>query len=459
MERKKLRGRLSGKGNAVDAGEGGKLRTWWVKLVVWELERAGPFFIKLGQWASSRVDILPHEVCDVLARLQARVRPHSFAATRTAVEEMLEGRKLEEVFEEFDVEPVGVGAVAQRPGSVGVECAVKVLHPGVEKRIADDLAVVTFFGGLVSLLKQARYLSVSEELSTFASMMQKQTDMTIEADNLDRFIANFQGTDEKGRRRGKHVLVETFHRGLPMRMFLDKGPTVYDKRFANVGVRAFMQMVMQDNFCHADLHPGNILITLSRKPDPPSSWLPSLTKRSSSTATTTNDLQLIDDATMDNLRRAPRDAWNPILERLSKDGYQPTLVVLDAGLVSSLSPEGLENLQASFKAGLEFDGEKIATLLMDRCLDPSAVVDRPGAKTVLKSIMDDVKMDDGGRLPISKVHTMKIVQRCADLLRVHRIQLQGEFVGLFVSAVLVEGVGRKLNADLDLVEVLADYLG
>ena len=68
---------------------------------------------QLGQWASSRVDILPPEVCEVLAKLQTKVKPHSFHATRKAVEEGLGIEKLEDVFEEFDEQPVGVGAVAQ----------------------------------------------------------------------------------------------------------------------------------------------------------------------------------------------------------------------------------------------------------------------------------------------------------------------------------------------------------
>ena len=166
----------------------------------------------------------------------------------------------------------------------------------------------------------------------------------------------------------------------------------------------------------------------------------------------------VEEATLDNLRRAPAGAWNPILERLAAEGYQPRLVIMDAGLVSTLSPANLLNLQEAFKAGLEFDGARIATLLMERCKDPAAVVDREGAKALLQGIMDDLRMDEGGRLPIKKVATAQIVKRCAEMLREHRIRLDGEYVGLFVASILVEGVGRRLDAELDLVEALAGVL-
>ncbi|KAJ3036340.1 hypothetical protein HDV00_002813 [Rhizophlyctis rosea] len=454
-------------------------------MLVHQLEVAGPFFIKLGQWASSRVDILPPEVCEVLAKLQTKVKPHSFHATRKAVEQGLGIAKLEDVFEEFDEVPVGVGAVAQvhrarlRPSApishpepttspdLGTECAVKVLHPNVESQVSNDLALIQAFGKLISYLPGAQYLSIPEELATFAHMMELQLDLSVEADNLDKFNANFgksggvEGVIFPRPLRpyvGERVLVETFHRGLSLRMFIEKGPTVFDSKFADMGVRAFVQMVMKDNLCHADLHPGNIMVTLARP-----ATQQTLTQRAGSLlGTSKKPLEqgqiFIDEATLDNLRRAPKDAWNPILDRLARQGFQPTLVIMDAGLVSTLSPANLLNLQEAFKAGIEFDGARIATLLMERCKDPSAVRDPEGAKAMLQGIMDDLRMDDGGRLPIAKVHTAKIVKRSAEMLRGHRIRLDGEYVGLFVAAVLVEGVGRRLDAELDLVEALAGVL-
>lgn len=212
-------------------------------------------------------------------------------------------------------------------------------------------------------------------------------------------------------------------------------------------------------------HPGNVLVTFTVTPEAPSyaqkagAWL--TTKIDPSASTRTQSLfstHAIDNSALDNLRRAPRDAWLPILQRMAKEGFKPQLVILDVGLVGSLSLKNMENVKSAFKAGLEFDGREIAELLLTRCKEPSRVRDPEVAKSTLGSIMDDLRLDNDGRLPLSTIQTALVIQRVAKMLRVHRIQLDGEFVGLFVCAVLVEGIGRTLDADMDLIEPLAAYL-
>ena len=194
------------------------------------------------------------------------MKPHSFHATRTAVEQEFGISNLSDIFEEFDEIPVGVGAVAQvhraRLRSISLpstsktaqslEVAVKVLHPNVETLVQNDLLLLQFFGRLISYLPTAQYLSIPDELATFSKMMRAQLDMSLEARNLERFGENF-GVGGKGGGVegvlfpkpvrpfvGSRVLVESFHRGLPLRMFIEKGPTVYDSKFADMGVRAFV---------------------------------------------------------------------------------------------------------------------------------------------------------------------------------------------------------------------------
>ncbi|KNC98649.1 atypical/ABC1/ABC1-C protein kinase [Spizellomyces punctatus DAOM BR117] len=443
-------------------------------------------FGELGQWTSSRTDLIPPEICAVFARLQNRVTPHPFSATRSAVQALYNNVPLDDIFIEFDVDPIGVGAVAQVHRAVlnptdtspPIECAIKVLHPNVEEQVSIDLALLAAFGAFLNLFPAAKYLSIPEEIATFDHMMRDQMDMTIEARNLDIFRENFEGQDEKGRRRGvanvtfpkplkasRRVLVETFHHGLLLRSLLDNGPTPYDAQLALIGVSAFMQMILKDNFYHCDLHPGNILITFSRTPSSPSmaqkagAWL--TTKIDPTKDAKTQSLfhpQTLARDALDNLARAPSDAWKSILQRMVNEGYEPQVVLLDAGIVSSLSPKNMDNVKESFRAGLEYDGARIAELLLTRCKDPDNVRDPEGAKETLRVIMDDLKMDAGGRLPLSRIHTAKVIARVATLLRDHRIGLDGEFVGLFVCSVIIEGVGRKLDADMDLLEPLAEYL-
>ncbi|TPX61907.1 hypothetical protein PhCBS80983_g00787 [Powellomyces hirtus] len=466
----------------------GELRTWWVRYLAWSLQRCGGLFIKLGQWMSSRGDLLPPAVCAVLARLQNKVKPHSAAHSKAAISALYNGASIEEIFMEFDDAPVGVGAVAQvhrgilrptndRPvdtsttiASPPLEVAIKVLHPNIHQRISTDLLLVTLFGNFLSMFPAAKYLSIREEVANFTQMMHNQLDLRLEAHNLQVFAKNFKDVPAvefpTPIEWNERVLVETFHPGLLLREVLDNGPTPYDHMIAQAGVTAFMQMILHDNFFHSDLHPGNILLTFTHTPHPASfaeqagAWFSTKIDPSPSTRVATQALfqtRTLDPDTLDNLRRAPQDSWTPILSRLKKNGFVPRLVILDAGMVGVLTDDNLRNMKAAFLAGLEFDGERIAELLLTRSRHPEGVRDPDGAKRTLGKIMDDLKIDTGGQLPLSRIHSADIITRVSDLLRTHHISLDG-FASLFVCCVLVEGVGRRLHADMDLVQPLSEYL-
>ena len=84
----------------------------WLYLLVQTLELAGPTFIKLGQWASSRTDVFPNYVCEVLTKLHSDVGAHSMRDTKKTVEKAF-GKSFNVVFEHIDSDPIGVGAIAQ----------------------------------------------------------------------------------------------------------------------------------------------------------------------------------------------------------------------------------------------------------------------------------------------------------------------------------------------------------
>jgi aarF domain-containing kinase len=182
---------------------------WWYGLLVSCMERAGATFIKLAQWASTRVDIFPPELCIRMARLQSQVSPHSFAETRRVVEKFF-GLPIEDLFENFDPEPVGVGAIAQvyravlQPRHVPPSfnpyeppvCAVKVLHPDVGKLVNRDLAILLFLAEMVNLIPGLHWFSIPDEVKTFGTMMRAQLDLRTEANNIGRFARNFADRDE-----------------------------------------------------------------------------------------------------------------------------------------------------------------------------------------------------------------------------------------------------------------------
>ncbi|KAI8930017.1 ABC1 family-domain-containing protein [Entophlyctis helioformis] len=466
------------------------MRLWWLHLAVSALQRCGPMYIKFGQWISSRTDILPPTVCKVFSKLQSNVTPHSFAVTRETVErDLLRGDKLETVFEWFEETPVGTGAVAQvhraklrnipSLGShAGQEVAVKVLHPNVESLIQADLGVLALVGSILSAVPGADLMSVTEEIELFGRMIERQLDLRIEAANLDRFAFNF-GKSNPGvflpvavrPLVAARAMVETFVHGIPLRTIIERGPTVFDERVAVVGLRSFLKMVLHDNFCHADLHPGNVLVSFVRKQPSGSSFFGvSRTGNTASaygskhTGSTNNaDPSVAPDVLppaqllqLASFKTVPE--WRSALDALSQQGYEPRLVILDVGLVSELTPQNLDNVRECFKAGIDFDGVRLARLLTSRCKDPARVIDQKGVEAKMERMLNDVKFDSNGQLLLSRIHAVQIIQRFAAMVRQHEIGLDGDFVGLFVASIIIEGVGRTLKADLDLLEALADYL-
>jgi aarF domain-containing kinase len=85
---------------------------WWYGFLVRQMERAGPSFIKLGQWAASRADLFPKSLCDLMGKLHSNGDPHSLKHTKKAIEAAFD-RPFDEVFEEFEEQPIGCGAIAQ----------------------------------------------------------------------------------------------------------------------------------------------------------------------------------------------------------------------------------------------------------------------------------------------------------------------------------------------------------
>ncbi|MGD9258685.1 MAG: AarF/UbiB family protein, partial [Gammaproteobacteria bacterium] len=125
------------------------------------LQELGPIFVKFGQTLSTRRDLLPSDVADELARLQDDVPPFASAAARAELEKIYR-RPLEEIFAEFDGEPLAAASIAQCHGARlpdGQEVVVKVLRPGVRNQIRRDLDLMYALARLVvRLWPEARRL-------------------------------------------------------------------------------------------------------------------------------------------------------------------------------------------------------------------------------------------------------------------------------------------------------------
>ena len=233
------------------------------------IEALGPTFVKLGQILSTRSDIVAPDILRELQRLQDRVPPIPFAQVRERVEEAL-GGPLEEVFASFDEVPLASASIAQVHVATlpddGGEVVVKVLRPGIAEMIQSDLHI------LHALAKRAEAMLPELELmdpvgivTAFEKAMQRELDLSVERENLQRFRRLLEDME------GVHIpAVYPSHSTdtvLTLERIQGVKVTEAPARFgidpnplAKRMLRLLFTMVFRDGFFHGDLHPGNILI-------------------------------------------------------------------------------------------------------------------------------------------------------------------------------------------------------
>ena len=145
----------------------------------------------------------------------------------------------------------------------GKKVAVKVRHPGVDQYIQRDINLLFFFSRVLSVFSKAFNLPVSE--TSMKKTLMDQIDFNNEHDNLLIFNEMFKGnkmvkfpapfTEDTT----ESVLVESFVEGVPITYF-EANPHPLNSVIARLGATTFFEMLMKNNFIHADCHGGNILV-------------------------------------------------------------------------------------------------------------------------------------------------------------------------------------------------------
>jgi ubiquinone biosynthesis protein len=238
----------------------------------------GPSFVKLGQIASTRSDLLPAEWIRELKKLQDEVSPLSFDEIKPAVETSL-GAPLDSTYETFTEEPLAAASIGQVHRAIlkdeegPKEVVAKVQRPGVRTIVARDLELLHHLAKLVErALPEARRYSPCALVDQFDRAITNELDYTLEAENCVRFRKNFDGHPSV---RFPIVYKSASSRELLTLEFLP-GKKVYEaiekdgfsrEKIAKIAVGVVIKMVFEDGFFHADPHPGNILI--SGTPDAP----------------------------------------------------------------------------------------------------------------------------------------------------------------------------------------------
>ncbi|KKA22056.1 hypothetical protein T310_3946 [Rasamsonia emersonii CBS 393.64] len=426
-----------------------------------------------------------------MSSLHSNAPAHSLEDTKKIIVKAFDGLPFEDIFEEFQEEPLGVGAIAQvykaklkpnlaarreedlteEPQDLRAKVrknvdvlvksspqrvpssyvAIKVLHPHVDRIVHRDLSIMAFFAALINMIPTMEWLSLPDEVRQFGEMMKLQLDLRIESTNLAIFREHFKARTTAWfpypykEYTTREVLVEEFAQGIPLETFLDKGGGVYQREIAQEGLDAFLHMLLIDNFTHADLHPGNIMVRFYK----PSQLDLSLRVPTRAVeATSRAEADVMEDV-LGRLRPHTHDpeAWKAALAKLESEGYRPQLLFIDTGLVTQLNDRNRRNFLDLFRAIAEFDGYRAGHLMVERCRQPDAVIDAEVFALKMQHLVLGVK---SRTFALGNIKIGDVLSQVLQMVREHHVRLEGDFVNVVISILLLEGIGRNLDPDLDL---------
>ena len=245
----------------------------------------GGLMVKVGQFLSARLDVLPEEITKELSGLQDEVAPQSFESILQVIEKEL-GMKPEVAFAEITAEPIAAASLGQAykaklsPGLAGdlgyTDVVVKVLRPGIEEIVDVDLAALTKVGGWLSRVKLVSKRTDAPALvQEFAEITLQEINYLHEAENLERFAADF-ATDARintpdvvWERSARRVLTLTDVSAIKISevdALVEAG--INPNAVAAELARATFEQFFVTGFFHADPHPGNIFITKAPEGSP-----------------------------------------------------------------------------------------------------------------------------------------------------------------------------------------------
>ena len=229
-------------------------------------------------------------------------------------------------------------------------------------------------------------------------------------------------------------------------------------------------MLILDNFVHSDLHPGNIMVTFAPRKSPRDSltWIMNkiravfLDKDSAAAKEADHATKPVPDtAATRRLLRAmsalPTDcsSFQRELVSLYQRRFKPQLVFLDTGLVSELNERERRNFLDLFLSIAEMDGYKAGQLMIERSSDPTTVYKPEQFCSRMESLLLRVQSRS---LHLSKLHLASIIGEAMAMVREHHVKMSGEFANVLVSVLILEGLGRRLDPELDLFRVALPLL-
>ncbi|MDI1448059.1 AarF/ABC1/UbiB kinase family protein [Polyangium sp. 6x1] len=374
-----------------------------VRLVCMDL---GPSFVKLGQIASTRPDVLPNDWIVELKKLQDEVNPLPWSEIKNAVEASL-GAPIEDVYERFEEKPLAAASIGQVHRAVlkhadgPQEVVVKVQRPGVRTTVARDLELLHALAKLIErTIPESALYQPSALVDQFDRAITSELDFGLEAEHAEKFARNFAGHPHA---RFPRVYREASSKTV-LTLELLPGGKVYDEirnhghkgpAIAQAAVGIVVKMIFEDGFFHADPHPGNILI--------------------------------------------------------SGDPDSPTIGLIDLGMVGRLSPEMRDKTLDLMVAAVRQDHLGVADALY--------AIGTPTKKVDMRAYRAEVSVLAEKYLgrPLKEIDVAAMI---SDLMRgasKYGIEIPPDFLLVGKAIMTIEGVGKEIDPDLDVFGVARPF--
>ncbi|MDB5763779.1 MAG: ubiB [Herminiimonas sp.] len=371
------------------------------------LEDLGPIFVKFGQLLSTRRDLMPPDIADELAKLQDRVPPFDSDLAIAQIKKSL-GAHPSDLFAHFERDPVASASIAQVHFAIlkdGTEVAVKVLRPGMKKSIDEDVALMYIAAGWIERLwADARRLKPKEVVAEFDKYLHDELDLMREAANGSQLRRNFAQSallavpEMYWDYCSESVIVMERMRGIPISQ-VDRlvAEGIDLKKLSRDGVEIFFTQVFRDGFFHADMHPGNILVS-------------------------------VEPATFGRY------------------------IALDFGIVGTLTDFDKDYLSQNFLAFFRRDYKRVAEAHIESGWAPKETrVDEleSAVRACCEPIFDR---------PLRDISFGQVLLRLFQTSRRFNVEVQPQLVLLQKTLLNIEGLGRQLDPELDLWKTAKPYL-
>ena len=371
------------------------------------LEELGPIFVKFGQVLSTRPDLMPPDIVAELSLLQDRVPPFDSDVAVAQITRSL-GAAPDMLFASFERTPVASASIAQVHFATlknGKEVAVKVLRPGMKTTIDEDIALMQMAASLIEKVwADSRRLKPREVVAEFDKYLHDELDLMREAANASQLRRNFANSDlllvpeMYWDYCSSSVIVMERMNGIPISQTDRLAAAGVDlKKLSSDGVEIFFTQVFRDGFFHADMHPGNILVS-------------------------------IDPATFGRY------------------------IALDFGIVGTLNDFDKDYLSQNFLAFFRRDYKRVAEAHIESGWAPRETrVDELEAavRATCEPIFDR---------PLKDISFGQVLLRLFQTSRRFNVEVQPQLVLLQKTMLNIEGLGRQLDPDLDLWKTAKPYL-